>query len=149
MSKANQKFKESEEAVSPVIGVILMVAITVILAAVIAAFVFGITPPAAAPDLHFTGVIADASDDAVTMTAIGTAVIPLGDLKCVVIDINASKHIIADGGTTGSIEAGERFKLTGTTAVPITFEPGDSIHTIITHIPTGTLILDQTVIART
>jgi flagellin-like protein len=33
--------KEREEAVSPVIGVILMVAITVILAAVIAAFVFG------------------------------------------------------------------------------------------------------------
>ncbi len=32
---------ENEEAVSPVIGVILMVAITVILAAVIAAFVFG------------------------------------------------------------------------------------------------------------
>jgi flagellin-like protein len=32
-----------EEAVSPVIGVILMVAITVILAAVIAAFVFGMT----------------------------------------------------------------------------------------------------------
>lgn len=35
--------KKSEEAVSPVIGVILMVAITVILAAVIAAFVFGMT----------------------------------------------------------------------------------------------------------
>ncbi|HMA05355.1 MAG TPA: type IV pilin N-terminal domain-containing protein [Methanomicrobiales archaeon] len=33
--------KKREEAVSPVIGVILMVAITVILAAVIAAFVFG------------------------------------------------------------------------------------------------------------
>jgi flagellin-like protein len=32
---------KNEEAVSPVIGVILMVAITVILAAVIAAFVFG------------------------------------------------------------------------------------------------------------
>jgi flagellin-like protein len=38
--KANRKFTD-EEAVSPVIGVILMVAITVILAAVIAAFVFG------------------------------------------------------------------------------------------------------------
>ncbi|KAF5043121.1 hypothetical protein DSECCO2_505530 [anaerobic digester metagenome] len=37
------KFRENEEAVSPVIGVILMVAITVILAAVIAAFVFGMT----------------------------------------------------------------------------------------------------------
>jgi len=34
-------FKQNEEAVSPVIGVILMVAITVILAAVIAAFVLG------------------------------------------------------------------------------------------------------------
>lgn len=34
--------KMNEEAVSPVIGVILMVAITVILAAVIAAFVFGL-----------------------------------------------------------------------------------------------------------
>jgi flagellin-like protein len=33
---------KNEEAVSPVIGVILMVAITVILAAVIAAFVFGL-----------------------------------------------------------------------------------------------------------
>ena len=35
------KLMKNEEAVSPVIGVILMVAITVILAAVIAAFVFG------------------------------------------------------------------------------------------------------------
>ena len=33
--------KKNEEAVSPVIGVILMVAVTVILAAIIAAFVFG------------------------------------------------------------------------------------------------------------
>jgi len=36
------KYMMNEDAVSPVIGVILMVAITVILAAVIAAFVFGI-----------------------------------------------------------------------------------------------------------
>jgi len=35
------RFIRNDEAVSPVIGVILMVAITVILAAVIAAFVFG------------------------------------------------------------------------------------------------------------
>jgi flagellin-like protein len=37
------KFRENEDAVSPVIGVILMVAITVILAAVIAAFAFQMT----------------------------------------------------------------------------------------------------------
>uniref|UniRef100_A0A7C3RL89 Type IV pilin n=1 Tax=Archaeoglobus fulgidus TaxID=2234 RepID=A0A7C3RL89_ARCFL len=38
-----------EKGVSPVIGVILMVAITVILAAVIASFVFSISPPTAKP----------------------------------------------------------------------------------------------------
>lgn len=41
MKKMSTYGKGSDDAVSPVIGVILMVAITVILAAVIAAFVFG------------------------------------------------------------------------------------------------------------
>jgi flagellin-like protein len=41
------KYTKNDEAVSPVIGVILMVAITVILAAVIAAFVFGMAEPVA------------------------------------------------------------------------------------------------------
>lgn len=41
MTTRTRNFIKEEEAVSPVIGVILMVAITVILAAVIGAFVFG------------------------------------------------------------------------------------------------------------
>jgi len=41
-SRCVMKIMKNDEAVSPVIGVILMVAITVILAAVIAAFVFGL-----------------------------------------------------------------------------------------------------------
>jgi len=51
----------NEEAVSPVIGVILMVAITVILAAVIAAFVFGLT-----------GTTGSSKNVALTMTMNGT-----------------------------------------------------------------------------
>ena len=47
------KFNTNEEAVSPVIGVILMVAITVILAAVIAVFVFGM-----ASDVQTTKTVA-------------------------------------------------------------------------------------------
>ena len=56
--KANKNMKQNDEAVSPVIGVILMVAITVILAAVIGAFVFGMGPPEAAPQasLRLTNV---------------------------------------------------------------------------------------------
>lgn len=42
-----------DRAVSPVIGVILMVAITVILAAVIASFVLGLGPSEAAPTVNF------------------------------------------------------------------------------------------------
>lgn len=50
---------KNEEAVSPVIGVILMVAITVILAAVIAAFVFGMTGdmPSATKNIIFKATL--------------------------------------------------------------------------------------------
>lgn len=58
-------FTKNDEAVSPVIGVILMVAITVILAAVIAAFVFGM-----AGNVQKTKVIATT----VTRTANGVDV---------------------------------------------------------------------------
>jgi flagellin-like protein len=44
---------DDDSAVSPVIGVILMVAITVILAAVIASFVLGLGPSESAPQAQF------------------------------------------------------------------------------------------------
>jgi len=50
--KIKERITKNEEAVSPVIGVILMVAITVILAAVIAAFVFGMGPPEKTPQAN-------------------------------------------------------------------------------------------------
>ncbi|WP_321430034.1 type IV pilin N-terminal domain-containing protein [uncultured Methanolobus sp.] len=62
MSKANQFLKE-EDAVSPVIGVILMVAITVILAAVIAAFVFGMGPPESAPQASLRATASEMSSN--------------------------------------------------------------------------------------
>ena len=72
--------KKNEEAVSPVIGVILMVAITVILAAVIAAFVFGMagnitkTKVVAAtvqrPDTSNVQVTYNGGQDAATLTMI-------------------------------------------------------------------------------
>jgi len=47
--KAGKKFIRNDQGVSPVIGVILMVALTVLLAAIIGAFVFGIGTPEKAP----------------------------------------------------------------------------------------------------
>ncbi|MCD4806211.1 MAG: type IV pilin N-terminal domain-containing protein [Methanococcoides sp.] len=57
------KMNRNEDAVSPVIGVILMVAITVILAAVIAAFVFGMGAPETAPQASLKGSPASVGDN--------------------------------------------------------------------------------------
>lgn len=55
MSKANQKFVQADEAVSPVIGVILMVAITVVLAAVVFVLVSNLSKSGQkAPDAAFS-----------------------------------------------------------------------------------------------
>ena len=53
--------KSKEDAVSPVIGVILMVAVTVILAAVIAAFVFGMGSGVSKTKVVATSVVRNAN----------------------------------------------------------------------------------------
>ena len=55
-----------DSAVSPVIGSILLVAITVIIAAVIAAFVFGMTGDIQATKI--VAVVSDARNDTITIT---------------------------------------------------------------------------------
>ena len=90
--KANRKFIEGEEAVSAVIGVILMVAITVAIAATVYVYVSGMigTSPQATPSIQFvrddvrdklTVASADPIDIAwsdlnITMTGGGTIVYP-------------------------------------------------------------------------
>jgi len=73
MSKLTAKMVGSEEerAVSPVIGVILMVAITVILAAVIAAFVLDIGPGDTDPSASYETDI-DGNEVEVTLNSLGS-----------------------------------------------------------------------------
>jgi flagellin-like protein len=66
--------KNNEEAVSPVIGVILMVAITVILAAVIAAFVFGLA--GSTGSAKNVGLTVSANSSAFIVTVQGGSDIP-------------------------------------------------------------------------
>ena len=65
-----KKLLTEDDAVSPVIGVILMVAITVILAAVIASFVLGLgdTADEVQPNSSISLDNVDAGDDEVTLT---------------------------------------------------------------------------------
>ena len=108
------RYNSNEEAVSPVIGVILMVAITVILAAVIAVFVFGM-----ASDVQTTKTVAatakQSSDDIIvtyqggpdaskvelvkvtTYTSAGSAPNP-----ALIVTGTAIQAGVANNGTTGT-----------------------------------------------
>ena len=69
-----KKFSKNDEGVSAVIGVILMVAITVILAAVIAAFVFGMVGNmGSTKNPSFTTTRVDTNDVQITLQNLGGA----------------------------------------------------------------------------
>jgi len=84
--------RKNDEAVSPVIGVILMVAITVILAAVIAAFVFGmsgnisktkiVAVTAQQPDSTHITVTYQGGQDAQSFTSGNVTITPSGSPAC-------------------------------------------------------------------
>ena len=104
-------FSKNDEAVSPVIGVILMVAITVILAAVIAAFVFGM-----AGNISKTKVVAATAQkpDANTVTITYQGGQDAGTLQNLTVTVNDG-HKTAMGGTTGVLAVGCSTKIAGTT----------------------------------
>lgn len=106
MSKANQFLKE-EDAVSPVIGVILMVAITVILAAVIAAFVFGMGPPEQAPQASLRASTETVNGQtAIKLEHQGGDVVIMSDAKTkMTLDGNVITNNVASANN--SFEAGE------------------------------------------
>jgi flagellin-like protein len=83
------KFTKNDEAVSPVIGVILMVAITVILAAVIAAFVFGM-----AGNINKTKVVS------VTAQRIDSTSVVITNMGGQDVTTLTSAVISVDGGTS-------------------------------------------------
>ena len=88
--KANRKFKEEEEAVSAVIGVILMVAITVAIAATVYVYVSGMMGGASekAPTITFTK---DESDNTLIVVQADSG-ISWGDINMTVSNDNATKE---------------------------------------------------------
>ena len=107
---------KNEEAVSPVIGVILMVAITVILAAVIAAFVFGmagnisktkvVAATAQQPSADTIVVTYQGGQDASTCSGIvWTATDPDGVSDTITMgDVSEGSTHILTVGTVGSLD---------------------------------------------
>ncbi|MDD4254225.1 MAG: type IV pilin N-terminal domain-containing protein [Methanofollis sp.] len=124
-----KQFAQNEEAVSPVIGVILMVAITVILAAVIAAFVFGMagnmssTKSVAATASHSV----DGSNQVITVTFQGGK--DAGIVENISVVINDESDNV-EPLTTNKPLTGNSKKFVNGTAFNIT--PGNRNHVVAT-----------------
>ncbi len=156
---------KDRKGVSPVIGVILMVAITVILAAVIASFVFGMgSKVKSAPQMQFmlqddpqsingAGPLFDAM-------ATGSDVVQCGELRITVKDLSNGNTWTLNWNGTGYYGVKNNVAIytnnlgnvikPGTT---ITFyqnttgvNSGDALEVIVLHIPTGTIIYDGRVV---
>jgi len=147
------KFRENEDAVSPVIGVILMVAITVILAAVIAAFVFGMAGSiettkfvAATAQLQEGNVVvtyqggADNKDVEWLKIFVHTGTDP-GVTKYVYWKVSESKTVIGDTQPTGPIENPPEVGVKFSTPAVI----GKTLVTVTAHFKDGKeqVILDK------
>ena len=126
--KANRKFIEKEAGVSAVIGVILMVAITVAIAATVYVYVSGMmgTGQAAAPTLTF--IKEDKAEvNTLTVIAADPSDVSWGDIE-ILKNGTATPH-----GRTDTVTAG--------TILDITALAGNSSYAIgIRHVPTNTLI---------
>jgi len=135
-------FRRNEEAVSPVIGVILMVAITVILAAVIAAFVFGMSSDMPSTTKNVAIGVKGAADGNMTITVQGGTDLPrLAYLKITVGDDTTSHYTIKDkkiGGAVGTVPTSGSISNAGaftvgsvwkTTTPPL--KAGESRHVIV------------------
>jgi archaeal type IV pilus assembly protein PilA len=168
--KANRKFSIDEEAVSPVIGVILMVAITVILAAVIAAFVFNMggslkeAPPtvsitatnnAADTNLdikivHSGGELLKGTEWKISVVDEGTT--PLYCSSVATDDFAVGGQIIMEGKVNPGIVLHDfgnvSWRYSPGTDAEYLFDAGSKYDVKIVHIPSNSLVLDTVVEVR-
>ena len=154
-------FSKNEDAVSPVIGVILMVAITVILAAVIAAFVFGlggqqVAAPTASitaannPDTsdvrdlkiqHKGGDMLKATDWKLSIVGVGNSTVFVAGTG----DLSVGAQIISNMTTSGT-----NVTVTNTTVSatgPVSIVAGKYDIKLI-HVPSNAMLLDQVIEVR-
>ena len=128
--------RTDDRAVSPVIGVILMVAITVILAAVIGTFVLGLGDSLGDQQPTAQLSVESVDGDNVTISHNGGDALVVDDLR---VTVNGSD--VNDG--FDSFE-GDRFRVGDTVTITDgdNIEDGDRLRII--HVPSDSILLDRT-----
>ena len=96
----------SERAVSPVIGVVLMVAITIMLTAVIGGFVLGATPDGDPPPQALLGITASDDPHTVTIVHHGGDLLALEDVTVLADGAEANASLEGTLGGGGHVDVG-------------------------------------------
>ncbi len=139
------KFLRDQRGVSPVIGVILMVAVTVVLGAVIAAFAYGyVGNMAKAPNVALSAidnpqVVGAENVNAILLRDSGGEDIPTADWE----------YKVASGkdGVITAFTAGTDNLTTGTTLALNSTGAGWN-HIVVRHVPSKSSLLDTNVLVR-
>ena len=114
-----ERFLADEQAVTPVIGIILMVAVTVVLAAVVGTFVLGVggqTVAAEAPQASFSFAYDEASSE-LTVTHEGGSAIDASELSAKsgdtigALSFADSEVNAGDSGTVTGVDPGETVRI--------------------------------------
>jgi len=128
---------DDDRGVSPVIGVILMVAITVILAAVIGTFVLGLGDSLEQAPQAQIAVEYDSGSSNILVSHDGGDTIPVGELD-IIIDGGASSDFSSNAANTydnSEFAVGDTANFAG--------GEGDTVRII--HAPSDSIIVDTTV----
>ena len=155
--------KKNKKGVSPVIGVILMVAITVILAAVIAGFIFGMsTKVKSAPQVQLyledaPGAVNNSKgNELFTVTHYGGDELDLGEIKLQVLASNGNDELTWDGNkfSGNKLETNEINDKIFSVGESFTVQEkkdenfindADTLTLRVIHLPTGTIIFEGSV----
>ncbi len=134
-----------DRAVSPVIGVILMVAITVILAAVIGGFVLGLgdslqSAPQSQLEASYVSDADGAGNDGVALSHNGGDAIPAADLEIKFGSASADGFVSAAEGSWSDSD----FQVGDTAEFTATFSGGE-VRVQLIHTPSESILLDTTV----
>jgi len=140
-------FQDSERAVSPVIGVILMVAITVILAAVIGTFVLGLGDSLgdSQPTAQFN-LDVDDTNTQVTISHNGGDSVNTGDIEIVAYN-NSAVHSNADARVgVDTVVSTDELTVGDAVNIGYTSTGGDAVDRIrIIHTPSDSILLNRPV----
>jgi flagellin-like protein len=153
-----KKLFKNNDAVSPVIGVILMVAITVILAAAIGSSVFGRGPTPSAPQANLeikansTATATATVPGSVKIEHLGGDTIHFGspDITRVTASLNGAQSVVIDATVLGNMSVGDSRPLQLANSTGNVFDQGrpvssDTVNIKIIDVKTSQLISNKDV----